>query len=261
MTKNNKQRLSADNYFSIVPQWLIFSPVSPTAKVIYAVLQRHADRNGVCFPSRRKMAELVCVSIKTVDRAIEELESIGAIEKRRRYGEDGSYRSNEYQVITAPPNGVPVDVDLSDDEPPLGTLVSLPRDIDDASPRDKNDTLTIAITNESQGTINISSSSNDDGQFEAFWQIYPRKVGKQAALKAWVKARKTASAQQILEGARTYARQRDGEDPMYTAHPSSWLNAGRWDDEPDPEYLTKDEMQAKMLKDALERMGRKELGA
>lgn len=71
-----------------------------------------------------------------------------------------------------------------------------------------------------------------DGDFEAFWEIYPRKVGKDAARRAWVKVVKTTSSTQIIQGAKTFAVQREGEDPQYTAYPATWLNAGRWDDEP-----------------------------
>jgi len=34
-----------------------------------------------------------------------------------------------------------------------------------------------------------------------------------------------------MDGARRYAEARAGQDPQYTAHPATWLNAGRWDDE------------------------------
>lgn len=69
-------------------------------------------------------------------------------------------------------------------------------------------------------------------EFEEFWGIYPRRVAKLAALKAFTKARKIASLDDILAGARRYAAERANEDQQFTAHPASWLNAGRWMDEP-----------------------------
>lgn len=79
-----------------------------------------------------------------------------------------------------------------------------------------------------------SSPVGDDapGDFTEFWQQYPRKVGKQAAIKAYRKARKLASAADILAGTIRFAAEREGADEQYTAHPASWLNAGRWEDEP-----------------------------
>lgn len=66
--------------------------------------------------------------------------------------------------------------------------------------------------------------------FDEFWSVYPRKVAKVAAMKAFNKALKMASPAVILEGAKAYARQRAGEDANYTKHPSTWLNGGCWGD-------------------------------
>jgi hypothetical protein len=65
--------------------------------------------------------------------------------------------------------------------------------------------------------------------FSEFWAVYPRRVGKLAALKAFTKARKMATTDQIIDGVERYLRHK----PSYAdwAHPSSWLNAGRWMDE------------------------------
>ena len=80
----------------------------------------------------------------------------------------------------------------------------------------------------------LSSSSVDDG-FAEFWAIYPRKVGKTYAQAAWKKARKKATTEQIVAACKLYAALRRGQDPQYTAHPTSWLNAERWLDDMNPE--------------------------
>jgi hypothetical protein len=69
--------------------------------------------------------------------------------------------------------------------------------------------------------------------FDAFWAVYPRKVGKKEAQRAWAKAIKDgATADELLAGVRRYAAERAGQDPTYTKHPATWLNKGCWDDEP-----------------------------
>lgn len=83
-------------------------------------------------------------------------------------------------------------------------------------------------------TKSISSSTGVDAQFDQFWDIYPRKVGKIDARKSWNKARQTVSAEEIIAGAERYALERAGEDHGFTAHPATWLNQGRWMDEPAP---------------------------
>src|SRR5690606_38824648 len=69
--------------------------------------------------------------------------------------------------------------------------------------------------------------------FDEFWSIYPRRVAKGAARKAWPNAVTAAGGvEPILAGARRYAAERDGEDPKFTAHPATWLNRESWADEP-----------------------------
>lgn len=68
--------------------------------------------------------------------------------------------------------------------------------------------------------------------FDEFWQAVPRKVAKDKAVPAYAKALRKTDARTLIEAMRRYAQSRIGEDPQYTAHPASWLNAGRWQDEP-----------------------------
>lgn len=68
--------------------------------------------------------------------------------------------------------------------------------------------------------------------FDAFWIAYPRKEAKLAAMKAYEKARRLASAEDILDGVERYKLTMP-EEKQYRPLPASWLNAGRWMDEPD----------------------------
>lgn len=70
--------------------------------------------------------------------------------------------------------------------------------------------------------------------FETFWAAYPRKVGKDAAAKAFAKRR----VGDVLLNAMlvAIARQRAGPDwrkdgGQFIPHPSTWLNEGRWMDD------------------------------
>ena len=72
------------------------------------------------------------------------------------------------------------------------------------------------------------------GGFARFWDAYPSKVGKQAALKAWVKNRcegKTAAILAALDDPKLRAHL-TREGGKYVPNPATWLNAGRWEDEP-----------------------------
>jgi hypothetical protein len=69
--------------------------------------------------------------------------------------------------------------------------------------------------------------------FNLFWEQYPKKVSKDAALKAWKAATRRAPAADIIAGAQRYAANPTRE-PKFTKDPDGWLNAGKWADEPEP---------------------------
>ena len=79
----------------------------------------------------------------------------------------------------------------------------------------------------------VEVSSEPDG-FEDFWNTYPRKEAKGKARQAYVKALTKTTPAKIHAAAERYAKSRDGEDPQFTAHPTTWLNQERWEDEPSP---------------------------
>jgi rubredoxin len=76
-----------------------------------------------------------------------------------------------------------------------------------------------------------------NSSFEEFWAAYPRKVGKEGARKVFERVTRTVDPALVVAGAARYATDatRRGSDPKFTAHPSTWLNAGRWDDEAAPQ--------------------------
>jgi len=107
--------------------------------------------------------------------------------------------------------------------------------------RDSRDTLAPGTgeqgnrgTGEEETCSPAPRSSATPPGFDAFWDEYPRRVGKQAALKAWAKAVKNTSALVILGGALRLAQDPNRED-QFTPHPATWLNEGRWEDDPLPD--------------------------
>jgi uncharacterized protein YdaU (DUF1376 family) len=65
--------------------------------------------------------------------------------------------------------------------------------------------------------------------FEDFWAAYPRKVGKDAARRAWTSAMKRATVEEIAAGLNAAQWPTDRN---FIPHPATWLNAGRWLDTP-----------------------------
>ena len=102
----SQEKLIADNFFAIIPEWVLFADVSPQAVRLYGVLRRYADRDGSCFPSRKRLAsDLRMESTKPVDRALKELIAIGAITSEHRHTEQGDLQSNLYTVLSMPLGG------------------------------------------------------------------------------------------------------------------------------------------------------------
>jgi hypothetical protein len=66
--------------------------------------------------------------------------------------------------------------------------------------------------------------------FVEFWNAYPAKKGRPAAVKAYRSALKRATPEQILDGAERY-RDDPTRKPEFTKWPQGWLNEDRWTDE------------------------------
>jgi hypothetical protein len=69
--------------------------------------------------------------------------------------------------------------------------------------------------------------------FDCFWAAYPRRQGKTQARVAFGKASKVCDPKVIIAAAERFALDPNREDE-YTPHPTTWLNQGRWDDDPLP---------------------------
>ena len=68
--------------------------------------------------------------------------------------------------------------------------------------------------------------------FEAFWKLYPRKIAKKSALKAWLKV-EPESVPIIMHALPDHVAsdQWTKDGGRFIPHPATWLNAERWLDE------------------------------
>jgi hypothetical protein len=67
--------------------------------------------------------------------------------------------------------------------------------------------------------------------FDKFWEVYPRKIGKAAALKAFEKASKKTEPELIIEKVILWVSQGILPEMQFIPHPTTWLNQGRWEDD------------------------------
>lgn len=78
----------------------------------------------------------------------------------------------------------------------------------------------------------VEPGSDDDPDFCAFWDVYPRKEAKGQARRAWKTAvvKRRVDPKVIILGAESYRDdpERRSKERKYTAHPATWLNGERW---------------------------------
>jgi len=90
--------LDQDQYFAMLPEWILDSDVSAQAIRLYALLNRYANAQGTCFPTQDTLATRMHASPDTVLRATKELMAIGALTVTHRRKENGEPTSNLYTL-------------------------------------------------------------------------------------------------------------------------------------------------------------------
>jgi len=181
--------------------WLDTS-LSPMQKFFILEIKSLSDKLG-CFASNKHFAQLFGLSVRQVSRILSGLKDDKWI--------DIDVKTHNKQVIQRTIKLIR----------PIDKNVYTPHDKNVVTPIDKNgagtNTKSLLIPKEKKGDL----------PFEDFYQHYPRKTNKQAAIKAWSKL--------SLEDQRTaiddIRRRPPPEDKNFQPHPSTWLNGKRWEDE------------------------------
>lgn len=128
--------------------------------------------------------------------------------------------------------------------PPTSRNVD-PQDVDTTPSRQSRDTPSPGSGNrgtEEQGTGEQGTGEQEHppaaraepaDRFPDFWDAYPRRQDRRAAEKAWRAAvKRGADPDRVIAAARAYAAV--PREPRFTKYPATWLNAGAYDDEPQP---------------------------
>ena len=74
-----------------------------------------------------------------------------------------------------------------------------------------------------------ADAKTDD--FDAFWAVYPRIVGKGDAKKAFAKVKAPVSVLIAAVNTQKQSQQWLKDNGQYIPNPATWLNQGRWEDE------------------------------
>ena len=186
--------------------------LKPLARLLFAEITALCNKEGYCWASNQYFADLYEVDKTTVSGWIGQLKTRGYLTVQLEYKEGSKQILNRYMKI----NGEGIDEIIN---------TPLQKDVDPIDQKTKVNTKTNTKTN-----ITVNSI----GDFDSFWRFYPRKAGKEAARKAWLKLRPD---EHIMKMIADNVKQRvdKGEwrkdNQSFILHASTYLNQKRWEDE------------------------------
>ena len=121
---------------------------------------------------------------------------------------------------------------------PIGVIEKNPIGVSDENPKEvKPKTPNVNVNDNVNVNVNNNTPSKAaafEGEFEDVWNQYPRKQGKQDALKAYIKARKDGVSQEtIVSGIKRYVDyiKAKGIEEQYVKQGSTWFHQHCWDDD------------------------------
>jgi hypothetical protein len=196
---------SFDDQFAQIPNaWLRDARLSLKAIGLLAQIMTHVPGWNMSINSLANRNNVGRDQIRT---AIAELEEFGYL-TREQSREDGKFSETIWRTSD------PTDLPLSE------------------NPTSDNSTTKNTITKEEQ--IKNNERIYSDSQFEEFWNHYPKKVDKGAALRAFRKAAKNEDVTLVIDGAKRYAEDPNLPEKQFIKNPATWLNAEAWNNGPLP---------------------------
>jgi len=184
------------------------------------VLLSIADHQGEigAWPSIETLAKMVNSSPRSVQRDIQELINLGELQVDFRSAPtSGPYKANRYWVKVS---GVTTEVSE------VTNTASEVTDLDSGVTESASEVTAGGVL-----TLNrtITKPLKETAErFDEFWNLYPKKIAKADAIKAWNKAIKTKTADELLKLTKAYAEGKLPED-KYIPYPASWLNKGLYE--------------------------------
>lgn len=193
-------------------------------KLVLLALADHANDDGHCWPGMKRIADKCAMSARQVSSHVANLEKAGLVSLNRRIKDNNQYSTYDYQLNFASGSLLPAEADFQR-KPTSGTQ----QKPTSGGPAEADFRTEPSVKNRKKEP-SVSSSSDDDG-FKDWWKLYPRKVGKGQAYKAFKAAKKKTSLETLMEKVAEYKQIMDGEPEEYIVHPSTWLNGERWEDD------------------------------
>ena len=219
--------------------WAWEQELPPTQKLILISLADHANQDGECWSSIKRLAKFTGLSRAAVKNNIRKLEETGLVKREARTRENSKHNtSNKYflvkdrgqevthigQEVT---QGVGQEVTQGGSGgDPGGGSGGDPQEHSNIEPPN-NPTPTngnFFETIDSQ----IENSPTIEQQFDEWWKGVPKKVGKDDAFKAFKSVLPKTNLEELDAARDRWAEERAGKDPTFTKSPAAWLRGGYW---------------------------------
>jgi hypothetical protein len=243
MTADDRRR-TADKF-----RWLDQVGADPALiplcfRVAYAITALVNSATGDAWPGQNRLAADCHVSDRTIRRVVELLQKRGHLEVTVG---GGRAETNRYRPILKPSEtrthvstlrAGNVDIGVQDNSEKHGHVRPETRTY--VSGEGGHPCPTIPLRDPIKETSKGKTLAMVDHGFDEFWAIFPKKVDKLKAEKLYAVIIKTkrATAADLLAGAKRYAAAKAGTERRFIKHPTTWLNAGAWLDEIEPNSPT-----------------------
>lgn len=174
--------------------------LSALEKMILAEIDSLDDGETGCFAGNFYLAEFCQCSEAKITKAIAKLKSLGYIEV---VGFDGRKRVLRSRVV---------EITRQSSKKYEAELEKVPVSMN--------------------SNIVESIVENSYCSFDEFWKLYPKKVGKAQAEKAWKKLKVDEALLETMKKAiERQKRSKQWKDKQFIPYPATWLNGRRWEDE------------------------------
>lgn len=224
------------SYFATIPSWLLRSrEVSDGAKLFFCALTATCRESGECCKTNAQLAEELRCGERSVSRWVKELEGTGIISfKVSGAAQTGGNRERKIWLEWTPHRLAKIGETANIGETDPDRLAKF----GETDLLNKNKKYTPIAPKGGEREKGLDKDARDDAErallFDRFYALYPRKVGKQAARRAWEKLKPdlllcSQMSQALKRQIASEEWQRDGG--RYIPHPSTWLNGRRWEDE------------------------------
>jgi predicted transcriptional regulator len=190
--------------FAQVPNSAIRDPeISPNAFRLLAYLMSHKEGYELTYGQIERQTTLGRYAI---NEAIRVLTDKGWLRTERTKKDNGQFGPTSFHILD------PEVVDSVADDSSVGDSTM-------EQPTDNKNTNSLENTKDKEQHLKA---------FDEFWKLYPKKIAKADALKAWSKATKLKTADELLKLTKAYAEGKLPED-KYIPYPASWLNKGLYE--------------------------------